>query len=78
MLDEEKYRTKVQTIHKPGWKAQYFKSDYVSMLSHGCGISQYPQFYDTQKKIKCYHVYMWEAISAKRVANICTNHGFLH
>ena len=47
MLDEGKYRSTVQNIHKFGWKAQYFKSADVSMLGHGCGVSQYPQFYDT-------------------------------
>ena len=34
-------------MHKLDWKAQYFKSSDVSMLVHGCGISQYPQFNDT-------------------------------
>ena len=47
MLDEGNYITTVQTMHKFGWKAQYFKSSDVSMLGHGCGVSQYPQFYDT-------------------------------
>ena len=28
-----------------------FKSDDVSMLVHSCGVSQYPQFYDTNKNI---------------------------
>ena len=37
-------------MHKLGWKAQHSKSDDVSMLGHGCGVSQYPQFYDTKKK----------------------------
>ena len=37
-------------MHQNGWKAQYFKSDDVSMLGHGCGVSQYPQFYDTNIK----------------------------
>ena len=49
ILDEGKYRTTVQIIHKLGLKEQYFKSDDVSMLGHGCGVSQYPQFYDTNK-----------------------------
>ena len=47
ILDVGNYRTTVQTMHKFGWKAQYFKSDDVSMLGHGCGVSQYPLFYDT-------------------------------
>ena len=49
MLDERNYRSTVQNVHKHGWKAQYFKSADVSMLGHGCGVSQYPQFYDTIK-----------------------------
>ena len=54
MLDEGNYRTTVQTMHKLSWKAKYFKSADVSMLGHGCGVSQYPQFYDTNiKKFKC-------------------------
>ena len=50
MLYEGKYRTTVQSIHKLGWKAQYFKSADVSILGHGCGVSQYPQFYDNKRK----------------------------
>ena len=30
------------------------------------------------KKIKCYHVHIWEAIQVKRVTKFCSNHGFLH
>ena len=37
-------------MHKLGWKENYFMSDDVSMLGHGCGVSQYPQFYDRTKK----------------------------
>ena len=37
-------------MHKLGRKAQYFKSADVSMLGHSCGVSQYPQFYDTNNK----------------------------
>ena len=50
MLDEGKYRSTVQNMNKNGCKAQYFKSADVSMLGHGCGVPQYPQFYDTNKK----------------------------
>ena len=38
-------------MHKLGWKENYFKSADVSMLCHGCGVSQYPQFYDRTKNI---------------------------
>ena len=37
-------------MHNIGWKVQFFNSADVSMLVHGCGVSQYPQFYDTIKK----------------------------
>ena len=79
ILDEGNYRTTVQTMHKLGWKAQYFNYDDVSMLGHGCGVSQYPQFYDTNKKsFKCYRVHMWEAIHVKRFTKCFSNHGLLH
>ena len=32
-------------MYQIGWKANYFKSSDVSMLGHGCGFSQFPQFY---------------------------------
>ena len=38
MLDEVRYRTTVQNMHKFGWKAQYLKSADVSMLGHSCGV----------------------------------------
>ena len=50
MLDEGQYRTTVQSMHKLGWKAEYFKSADFSMLGHGCDDSQYPKFYDTNNK----------------------------
>ena len=37
-------------MQKLGWKAQLFKFADVLMLGHGCGVSQYPQFYDRIKK----------------------------
>ena len=79
MLDEGNNTTTVQTMQKFGWKAQYFKSADVSMLVHGCGVSQYPQFYDTNLKyIKCYHVHMWEDIQVIRVTKFCSNHRLFH
>ena len=78
ILDEGTYKTTINNMHKLGWKAQLFKSTDVSMLGHGCGVSKYPQFYDRIKKIKCYHVHMWEDIQMKRDTNFCTNHEFLH
>ena len=38
-------------MHKICWKANYLKSAYVSMLGHGCGVSQFTQFYDRIKHI---------------------------
>ena len=35
----------IQNMHK----SNYFKSADVSMLGHGCDISQFPQFYDKIK-----------------------------
>ena len=51
MLDEVKYKTSIQNMHKLGWKGNYFNSTYVSMLGHGCGVSQYPQLYGRTKYI---------------------------
>ena len=79
MLYETNYRSTVQNMHKLGWKAQYFNSADVSMLGHSCGVSGYPQFYDTIRiYIKCYHVHIWEATQVKRVTKLCSNHGLLH
>ena len=47
ILNEERYRTTVQNMHKLGWKEQDFKSADVSRLGHSCDVSQYPKFYDT-------------------------------
>ena len=50
ILDEGTYKTTIQNMRKIGWKAQLFKYADVSMLGHGFGVSQYPQFYDRNKK----------------------------
>ena len=49
MIDKGTYKTTIHNMHKLSWKSQYLKSADVSMLGHGCGVSQYPQFYDTNK-----------------------------
>ena len=46
ILDGGTSKTTIQNMHKLVWKAKLFKSVDVSMLGHGCGVSQYPQFYD--------------------------------
>ena len=51
MLYEGTYKTTINNMHKLGCKAQFFNYSDVLMLSHGCGVSQYPQFYDRTKKI---------------------------
>ena len=51
ILDEGTYKTEIHNMHNLGWKAQFFKSAGVFMLGHGCGVSQYPHFYDTFKNI---------------------------
>ena len=33
-------------LNDAGWKNSYFASADVSMISYGCVVSQYPQFYD--------------------------------
>ena len=38
-------------VHNICWKENYLKSSDVSMLSHGCGVSQFPQFYEKIKNI---------------------------
>ena len=51
MIDEVTYKISIRNMYKLGWKANYFKSADVSMLVHGCGVSQYHQFYDRTKNI---------------------------
>ena len=58
----EHTKTSIQNMHKLGCKANCFKCSGVSMLGHGCGVSQYPQFYEITEYIyKCYHIHTWEA-----------------
>ena len=69
ILDEGMHKRTIKIMHKIGWKYNYFKSDDVSMLVHGCWASQFTQLYDRIKiYIKYYHVCMWELMSVKRVA----------
>ena len=46
VLDEGTYKTTIKNMHRLGWKARFFNSAGVLMLGPGCGVSQYPQFYD--------------------------------
>ena len=50
-IDEGTYKATIQNIHKLVCKAQLLKYADVSMLGHGWGVSQYPQFHDTIKYI---------------------------
>ena len=79
MLDEGNYRTTVQNMHKLGWKAQYLKSADVSMLGHGCGVSQYSHFYYTNKnKIQMLTRPYVGSYCSEKGHHFCRNHGFLH
>ena len=40
------YKRTVRDLHDAGLKNSYFTSVDVSILGYGCGVSQYPQFYD--------------------------------
>ena len=35
----------MKKLHDAGWENSYFTSAGVPMLSYGCGVSRYPQFY---------------------------------
>ena len=45
-LNDKNYKRKVKRLHDAGLEKQFFTSDDVTMLGHGYGVSQYPQFYD--------------------------------
>ena len=66
MLDEVMYKRTRKEMHQIGWKANYFNYSDVSILGHGCGVSQFPQCYDRiYKDIKYYHIHMWEVMKVK-------------
>ena len=50
MLDEGTYKTTIQNMNNIFWKEKLFKCADDMMLGHGCGASQYPQFYDRIKR----------------------------
>ena len=47
ILHEVTYKTTIHNIHKLGLKEKSFRFPDVSMLGHGCCVSQYPQFYNS-------------------------------
>ena len=49
ILDEGVYKISIQNTHNIGWMAKYFKYFDVSILCHGCSVSQVPQFYEKMK-----------------------------
>ena len=57
IIDEGTYKTTMKNVHRIGLKSQFFKSSDLSMLSHGCGVSQYPQFYDRKKTLMSPYTY---------------------
>ena len=72
MIDERTYKTTINNMNKLGWKAQLFKFADVSMLGHGFGLSQYPQFYDRIKNYQTLpHTYVRSYTGEK-------GHHFLH
>ena len=79
MLDEGTNKTTIHKMHKLGWKEIVFKSTDVSMLGHGCDVSQYSQFYDTIKnKYKMLpRPYVGSYIGEKG-HQFFNNHGLLH
>ena len=45
-MNDNNYKRTVRELHDYGCKNCYFTSADVAMISHGCGVSMYPQFYD--------------------------------
>ena len=45
-VNDINYNKTVNKLHVDGWGNSSFTSAYVYMLGYGCGVSQYPQFYD--------------------------------
>ena len=42
----------------------------VSMIGNGCGVSQYPQFYNCKyKNLKCYHIHILVVFMDTRAKN---------
>ena len=78
MLDEGTYKTTIQNMQKLGCKEQLFKSADVSILGHGCGVSQYPRFYGRIKKNQMLPRPNVGSYSGKKGHQIFTNHEFLH
>ena len=42
VINKGTYKIAIYNTHKFGRKSQFSKSTDVSMLGHGCGVSQYP------------------------------------
>ena len=53
-MNDINYKRTIRKIHDIGCKNSYFTSADVYMLIYGCGVSQYPQFYD--KDLDMYQV----------------------
>ena len=45
-LNDINYKRTAMKLHDANWKNIFSNFDGVSMLGYGCGVSQYPQFYD--------------------------------
>ena len=54
-----KIKRKKRKFHDSVWKNSHSNYYDVSMIGHGCGVSNYLQFYDkNEKKFKCYRNYI--------------------
>ena len=68
IIYEGVHRRTVKNMHKIGLNDNNFKSDDVSMLGHGCGVSQFSRLYGIIKnKYKYYCIHVWEVMRVKRV-----------
>ena len=61
-------------IHEVTWcflEKQFFTSTDVSMIGYGCGVSQYPQFYnqylDKYQVLPCPHLGSFEGYPGKKI-----------
>ena len=70
-LNDINYKRTSSKLHDAGWKNSYFISDCVYMISYGCGMSQYPQFYDQDfdkyQVLPCLYLGSFEGFSAETI-----------
>ena len=49
MLNDGNFKKPMNKLHDAGCKNCHFKYADVYLLGRGCGVSQYPQFYDQKE-----------------------------